>query len=194
LSLKDNLKSVKDEIGAEEQFLESIIKGERFYKKYKRYIIIGAIALVIFVVGYMTSTYMTNRNLNLSNHAYETLMKAPKDAEALKELKNKNATLYAVFQFQEALKNKDAKALKLLSKNRDNASLADLASYELSQINNSEPKKSRLLNGFVLLEEGFDLLKKGKRAEASLKFAQIDPNSPLAQIVKNLEHYKVNTK
>ena len=171
MSLKDNLRSVKDEIGAEEQFLESIIKGERFYKRYKRYIIIGAIALVVFVVGYMTSTYMTNRNLNLSNQAYETLMKAPKDAEALKTLKSKNATLYAVFQFQEALKNKDAAALKTLSENKDNAFLADLASYELSQINNTEPKKSQLLNGFVLLEEGFDLLKKGKQAEASLHFA-----------------------
>jgi len=46
------------------------------------------------------------------------------------------------------------------------------------------------MKGMVLLQEGYALLKEKKVEEARLKFAQIDANSPLKQIVKNLEHYQ----
>jgi hypothetical protein len=42
----------------------------------------------------------------------------------------------------------------------------------------------------VLLQEGYELLKEKKIEEARLKFAQIEANSPLKQIAKNLEHYQ----
>ncbi|MDX1809394.1 MAG: hypothetical protein R3331_07630 [Sulfurospirillaceae bacterium] len=194
MSLKENLQSIKEEIGAEEQFLESIIKGERFYKKYKKYIFSGAILIVIVAVGYTATNIIKNRNLKISNQAYEKLIKTPNDSEALSTLKDKNPSLYSVFLFQEALKKKDTATLQKLSEDKNNQFLSDLASYELAQMKNTKDVKSDLLNGFVLLEDGFDLLKQGKQTEAELKFAQIDPNSPLADIVKNLEHYQVKSK
>jgi len=51
-------------------------------------------------------------------------------------------------------------------------------------------RKSELLGGLVLLDEGYGFLKEGKIEEARLKFAQIDANSPFKQIAKNLEHYQ----
>lgn len=194
LSLKENLKSIKEEIGAEEQFLESIIKGERFYKKYKRYIFVGTILIAAIAVGYAASNVIKNRNLKISNLAYEQLLKSPNDTEALNTLKDKNPSLYSVFLFQDALKKNNTEALQKLSEKKDNQFLSDLANYELAQTKDLKDVKSELLNGFVLLEEGFDLLKQGKQTEAQLKFAQIDPNSPLADIVKNLEHYQVKSK
>ena len=50
--------------------------------------------------------------------------------------------------------------------------------------------KATCLSGFVFLQEGYALLKEKKIAEAKIKFAQIDPNSPLKQIAQNLEHYQ----
>ena len=194
LSLKENIKSVKEEIGAEEQFLESIIKGERFYKKYKRQIQILVVVVVLGAIGYTGMNLIKTRNLRLSNEAYEKLLINPDNSEALALLKDKNPNLYRVFLFKEAIKTKDITKLKELSNDKDSKYLSDLSKYQLEQLQDSKVVDSELLKGFSLLEEGFDLLKENKITEAKLKFAQIDANSPLSKIVKNLEHYQGKIK
>jgi len=194
LSLKENINSIKEEIGAEEQFLESVIKGERFYKKYKKQILVSAVFIVLFSIGYVGYDFIKQRNLKASNEAYEKLLKTPSDRDALSILKDKNPKLYNVFLFQEAVKKNSTQELESLAKNSSDELLTDLLKYQLAQLKNSKVVESKLLNGFSLLEEGFDLLKEGKITEAKLKFAQIDSNSPLFKIVKNLEHYQGKTK
>ncbi len=194
MSLKENINSIKEEIGAEEQFLESVIKGERFYKKYKKQILASVVFVVLFSVGYVGYDFIKQRSLKVSNEAYEKLLKTPSDKDAMNILKDKNPKLYDVFLFQEAVKKNSIQELENLSKNDSDELLSDLSKYQLGQLKNSKVVQSKLLNGFSLLEEGFDLLKEGKITEAKLKFAQIDSNSPLSKIVKNLEHYQGKTK
>ncbi len=194
MSLKEDLDGIKQEIGAEEQFLESVIKTERFYKKYKRQVQLGVAILVIAAIGYTSYGYIKQRNLRLSNIAYETLLTKPNDKEALNTLKDKNEALYNAYLFRVAVSKKDIVKLEELSKDKNEMFLSDLSTYELAQIKNSKEVNSKLLKGFALLEEGFDLLKVGKISQAQLKFAQIDTNSPLYKIVKNLSHYQGKTK
>jgi len=194
LSLKENLDGIKQEIGAEEQFLESVIKTERFYKKYKRQVQLGVAILVIAAIVYPSYGYIKQRNLRLSNIAYETLLTNPSDKEALNTLKDKNQPLYDTYKFRAAVTKKNVAKLEELSKNKNEKFLSDLSTYELAQIKNSKKVNSELLKGFALLEEGYDLLKVGKISQAQLKFAQIDTNSPLFKIVKNLSHYQGKTK
>jgi hypothetical protein len=190
LSLKENLDAIKQEISAEEQFLESVIKGERFFKKYKKPILSVVAVMIIGAIGYTSYSMIKESNLKASNVAYEKLLKNPNDKEALNILKNKNKELYLVFRFQQAIKKQDLKTLKELSSLKNNDLISDLSGYEVGQIENSKTLNSEYLRGFCLLEEGFDLLKDGKKEEASLKFAQINPNSGLAKIAKNLSHYQ----
>lgn len=194
MSLKENLDGIKQEIGAEEQFLESVIKTERFYKKYKRQVQLGVAILVIAAIVYPSYGYIKQRNLRLSNIAYETLLTNPSDKEALNTLKDKNQPLYDTYKFRAAVTKKNVAKLEELSKNKNEKFLSDLSTYELAQIKNSKKVNSELLKGFALLEEGYDLLKVGKISQAQLKFAQIDTNSPLFKIVKNLSHYQGKTK
>ena len=194
MSLKENLDGIKQEIGAEEQFLESVIKTERFYKKYKMKIQVGVAILVIAAIGYTSYGYVKQRDTRLSNIAYETLLIKPNDKEALNTLKDKNQALYDTYLFRMAVSKKDIVKLEALSKDKNEKFLADLSTYELAQIKNSKEVNSELLKGFALLEEGFDVLKVGKISQAQLKFAQIDTNSPLYKIVKNLSHYQGKTK
>jgi len=194
LSLKENLDGIKQEIGAEEQFLESVIKTERFYKKYKRQIQFGVALFVIVAVGYTGFNYMQQRNLRLSNIAYEKLLLNPKDNDALKTLKSKNTALYNAYLFRVAIRKNDVAKLEELSKNKDEKFLADLSNYQLAQIKNLKVVNSELLKGFALLERGYDLLKEGKISQAQLKFAQISTNLPLYKIVKNLSHYQGKSK
>ncbi len=89
-----------------------------------------------------------------------------------------------------AIKNSDIAKLEELSKLKENFVISDLSRYEISQNGDKKALNSELLRGFVLLEEGFELLKEKKIKEAKLKFAQINPESGLGKIAKNLSHYQ----
>lgn len=189
LALKENIEAVKQEIGTEEQFLESIIKSERFFKRYKKPILI--IGAILIVAGGIIATMdiLKENRLEKSNMAYNKLLKNPTDSASLDILKNSNERLYNFYKFQSALAKNDKTALKDLAAYTKDPVISDLASYQLAGLNGSKAD-SKLLGGFIALQEGYKLLQKNKIEEAKMKFAQIDLNSPLKNIAKNLEHYQ----
>ncbi len=189
MGIRENIKAVKEEISTEEQFLEGMIKTERFFKSKKRYII-GFLTVVIFgAIGYSINTMLEQNRLKSSNEAYELLLKEPQNTSALETLKQKNEKLYEMVRLQMAVERNDKEALAQLSSSKSPI-VSDIAAYQLAQMEESVSAKSELLSGFVFLQEGYALLKEKKIAEAKIKFAQIDPNSPLKQIAQNLEHYQ----
>lgn len=189
MSLKENIEAVKKEISTEEQFLEGIIKGERYFKKYKKAIIAVVAILIIGGVSYAAIEYQSNQNLLASNEAYAVLQKNPQDENARKVLAEKNVKLYNLFLYSEAIQAKDVKALESLSK-IDDPVIADLANYHAALLSNKKIPSSDLLKGMVLLQEGYQLLLSEKANEAKLKFAQIELNSPVKNIANSLEHYQ----
>jgi len=190
LGLKENINAVKEEISTEEQFLEGMIKGERFFKRNKKYIIAALVLLAFGAGGYAINDVMAGARLKASNVAYQALLKDANNTSALETLKVKNPKLYQMFVFETALAKGDVEALKSVSLSKENPILADLATYQLSQLDANATPKGELLSGMVLLQEGYELLKEKKVEEARLKFAQIEASSPLKQIAKNLEHYQ----
>lgn len=190
MGLKENINAVKEEISTEEQFLEGMIKGERFFKRNKKYIIAALVLLAFGAGGYAINDVMAGARLKASNVAYQALLKDANNTSALETLKVKNPKLYQMFVFETALAKGDVEALKSVSLSKENPILADLATYQLSQLDANATPKGELLSGMVLLQEGYELLKEKKVEEARLKFAQIEASSPLKQIAKNLEHYQ----
>ena len=91
MAIKDDIDSIKEELNTQEQFLENIIKSERFFKKYKK-IIIGALALgVIGAAGYYINGALKEKEFKAANAAYAKLILNPKDnndTDALKSLAN----------------------------------------------------------------------------------------------------------
>ena len=190
MGLKENINAVKEEITTEEQFLEGMIKSERFFKRNKKYIISALVLLAFGAGGYAINDVMAGQRLKVSNAAYQALLKDANNSSALETLKAKNPKLYGMFIFETALAEGDVEALKSVSLSKEDPILADLATYQLSQLDANATPKGELLSGMVLLQEGYELLKEKKIEEARLKFAQIEANSPLKQIAKNLEHYQ----
>ena len=184
MALKENIEAVKKEIGTEEQFLEGLIKSERFFKRYKKRIISVVVVAVLTGGTYATMSVLSENRLQASNEAYNKLLKNPSDDAAKMVLKNKNERLYNFYRFQQALESNDVATLKELAEYKKDPVISDLASYQLSGT------KSELLVGFIALQEGYKLLQVDKIKEAKLKFAQIDLNSPLKNISNNLEHYQ----
>lgn len=184
MAIKDDVKAIKEQIGAEEQFLESVIKGERFFKKYKFPIIGAVILLVVFGVGYSITDYLKTKRLNETNEAYMLLLQNPTDTNALKTLKDGNPKLYEAFLFQKASKANDIKELKNIVNTSSDPIIKSIAIYELND------GTSDVLKDVQILLQGYSLLKENKIKEAHGKFAQISITSPLQEIVKKLNHYQ----
>jgi len=190
LALKENIEAVKKEIGTEEQFLEGIIKSERFFKKYKKRVVSVVVVAVLVGGTYATMNVLKENRLQASNEAYNKLLKDPSDDSSKLVLKNKNERLYNFYRFQQALESNDIAVFKELAEYKKDPVISDLAAYQLSGIENKGGSNSKLLAGFIALQEGYKLLKEDKVKEAKLKFAQISLNSPLKNISNNLEHYQ----
>ena len=71
MGLKENINAVKEELSTEEQFLESIIKGERFFKRNKKIIIGGLVLVALGIGGYIINDALKTQKLKESNIAYQ---------------------------------------------------------------------------------------------------------------------------
>lgn len=182
MALKDDIAGIKQEIGTEEQFLESIIKSELFIKKYKKPLLGLVAILVLGFVGYYGNLFFENKRIDSANALYNELLKNPNDNAKKDELKSKDLNLYAVFELKNSLKN------------GDNAKLDELANSNIDPllkeiINLQNGKQGVLLEDYNSFINGYELLKSGKFDAAEVEFNKIPADSPFKQMVVNLKHY-----
>ncbi len=187
MALKENIQAIKEEIGAEEQFLESLIKGERFFKKYKFAIIGSILLLVVLGIGYSVNDYLKNKELRLTNEAYLALLQNPNDKKSLDILKKGNKELYLAFLFTQAKKNNNTKELKELLSTQMDPILKDMVKFDLGE-------DSELYKNIQYLNKGYKLLSENKIKEARNTFSQIPLTSNLNEITKRLNHYQGKAK
>ncbi|MCR2064961.1 hypothetical protein [Campylobacter helveticus] len=188
MALKENLKAIKTELNTEEQFLENFIKGERFIRKYKLYLVSFVIILVLWLVVSFIMDTMKQSSIEESNEIYTNLLFKPEDKMLLEQLKDKNPNLYAIFLMQNLDKNpNDTQILKELSTLSKDEKLEPLFRDILALANN---EKSVFLKDYAKILEAYTLLEQKKIEEANIILSQIKPNSPLEQIAKNLKHYQ----
>jgi predicted negative regulator of RcsB-dependent stress response len=190
MGLKENIDAVKKELSTEEQFLESVIKAEGFWKKYKKLIISLISLLIIAVLAYTLYKSIQEKNLIAANEAYATLQADPNDTQALATLESKNPKLYELFLFSKQIKNMD----KPLDAKVVDPILKDLLEYQKASISKDglkaySQKQNSLLKEFALLQEVYLLFKDGKSKEAKAILDQVSENSPLAQMAQSLKHY-----
>ena len=154
MAIKDDINSIKEELNTQEQFLENMIKSERFFKKYSKFIITAIVLGAIGAIGYYI------------NDAYAKLILNPKDEQVKAELKQKDASLYALYEFKIAVDNNDTSALKSLANEQIDPLLKDIVKSQLN-----EPS-GQILSSYRAAINGYELLKEDKIDEAkNVKFA-----------------------
>jgi len=184
LAIKEDLTEIKKEIDAQEQFLESMIKGERFFKKYKTLLIVVCAAAIVAAVGFYTSKILNENRVEEANLAYSKLILNPNDANALSVLKEKEPSMYALFSLGQMLDKNDTKGISELANLQVHPLVKDII---LSQTGNAN---SEILKEYNALLKGFELLKENKIKEANDEFNKIALDSQLQTLVKNLKHYQ----
>ncbi len=190
MSLKENVKAIKEELSAEEQFLESVIKAEGFWKKYNKLVIALAVLLVVGLLTKAVMSYIHDGNIESSNNAYNALIKDSGDTAALATLKQSNPKLYEMHLFKTSIQSKDVAMLEKSKAEITDPILKNLLSYQIGSLN----KKVNSLDvgvakEFALVQEGYLLLQENKIKEANAKFAQIPADSTLRSTVDSLKHY-----
>ena len=181
-----NIADVKKELSSDEKVLESAFKLETLYKKHKFKLWAVVVALVVFFGGKAIQATIHEAQLAKANEAFLTLQKKSDDAAALKTLKENNPALAELFNYVQAAKKQDAKALKALAASK-NAVIADASAYTAGVIE-KKPVDSVLYKEMALFEEAYVAIGAGDVKTAKAKLELIDERSPLAVITGFLKH------
>lgn len=187
---------IKDELSYQEKLLESTIKLETFFKKYKKLVIAVATIAILSTIGYVVYEYLKEQKLINSNRAYLTLMSDFENKEAIEILKADNPKLYNLFLFQKAVRDSDEALLGDIS-NKNSTIISNLSLYYLANLKNSKDfivkyqSKDALLKEFALLEEAYLSIKSKDFNNAKLKLSLISSESPIATVASSLEHFLV---
>lgn len=189
MSTKENLDYIKEELSSEEKFLESTVKAERFFKKYKT-IIIGVVAVaVIAVIGNSVNNYMNEQSKNEANIAFNKLLLDPNDAEALSTLKSNNEKLYEIATYLKAKKEGKIEQinvtyLKELTQYEKALDSADVTAISSISLNSDFLLKENAIFNKALLEA-----KNGNYKASKETLSQIPQNSKINDLVTLLRHF-----
>ncbi len=189
MSLKENVEFVKKELDSEEKFLESFVKAERFYKKYKKILLAVVVALVIGVSGYSIKNYVNAQNKAQSNIAFTQFLNDNNNEEALATLKDTNTRLYNVALY---IKSKNSNTTDAVN----DKYLGTLVAYKkaieeknIEQLNTLSMQKDFLLKEFALFNKALILTQEGEYSQAKQTLQLIQKDSQVSDLVALLNHY-----
>ena len=197
MSLKDDLQGVKQEFDTEEKMIENYIKGERFFKRYKKIFIAVGLSLLLGGAGYTGFNVWQENLIEESNIAYNILLKNPNDKDALAKLKSNNELLYNHYMFSQAIKNSDTNILQAtILKNIP--IISDISKFQLASISKDinkikeyQANKDGIYKELaIILEAGYYIENKDSQ-NAINALSKIPVESPLKELAINLEHLTV---
>ncbi|MCR4941546.1 MAG: hypothetical protein K5978_01965 [Campylobacter sp.] len=184
MAIKENIDYIKDELNTQEQFLENMIKGERFIKKYKFIIIAFLLIAIVGGIIYYVNDSINESKIAKSNEIYNHLITNPNDTKSIDELQKLSPSLFALYKFRQFQDANDTKSVENLTNLNIDPILKQIFSA-YTQKGNSE-----ILADYNALLKGYEFLKQNKFAEAKAQFAKIPQDSQLINIVKNLQHFQ----
>ncbi|MFA7569736.1 MAG: hypothetical protein WCY75_00630 [Sulfurimonadaceae bacterium] len=189
MSLKENVEFVKKELDSEEKFLESFVKVERFYKKNKKILLAGVVALVVGVSGYSIKNYVNAQNKAQSNIAFTQFLNDNNNEAALATLKDTNTRLYNVALY---IKSKNSPTTDMVN----DKYLGTLVAYKkaieeknIEQLNTLSMQKDFLLKEFALFNKALILTQEGEYSQAKQTLQLIQKDSQVSDLVALLNHY-----
>lgn len=194
MSLKDNINMVKDELSSEEKFFEKAVLTERFIKKYRKLMIASAVVVVLFIGANVAYEINKNSKIRDANIALSKLFLNPKDSAASNDLKSLSPELYEVWNFSQAVANKDLEAMKKLE-NSKTPIVGDLAKYEAansaSSLDEYASAQGAIFKDLALVRSAIILMNENRIEEAHNKLLKISKESPLNKTAKALLHYGI---
>jgi len=185
MSLKENINYIKEEVSAQESFMDKTFKLEQFYKKYKL-IIFGTVSLaVIAFIGLSVSNYYDEQNKIKDNQAFNVLLENPNDKESLSYLETNNKKLYEIAVYMnDKSKNTNVEFLNELS-----AYSKAIEKENIDELSTVTQKQTFLLKDFAIFNKALIQAQNGKYQDAKESIKLIPANSSVASLSSMLEHF-----
>lgn len=190
MSIKDDVNYIKNELSSEEKFLESFVKTERFFKKYKKLIVVLIITVIVGSIAFLVKTKLDEKNLYEANIALSNFLENG-NQNSLKQLKEKNRDLYEIALYLDAkneFKNADIN-LKYLK---------ELLDFQVALLNSNQSeldlvskKADFLLKDYAIFNQALILVNNQKYAEAREILGKISQDSRAFELATLLKHYLV---
>lgn len=190
MSIKDDVNYIKNELSSEEKFLESFVKTERFFKKYKKLIFGLIILAIVGSVVFLVKTKLDEKNLYEANIALSNFLENG-NQNSLNQLKEKNRDLYEIALYLDAkneFKNADIN-LKYLK---------ELLDFQVALLNSNQSeldlvskKVDFLLKDYAIFNQALILVNNQKYAEAREILGKISQDSRAFELATLLKHYLV---
>ena len=190
MSIKDDVNYIKNELSSEEKFLESFVKTERFFKKYKKLIVVLIITVIVGSMAFLVKTKLDEKNLYEANIALSNFLENG-NQNSLNQLKEKNRDLYEIALYLDAkneFKNADIN-LKYLK---------ELLDFQVALLNSNQSeldlvskKADFLLKDYAIFNQALILVNNQKYAEAREILGKISQDSRAFELATLLKHYLV---
>ena len=190
MSIKDDVNYIKNELSSEEKFLESFVKTERFFKKYKKLIFVLIITVIVGSIAFLVKTKLDEKNLYEANIALSNFLENG-NQNSLNQLKEKNRDLYEIALYLDAkneFKNADIN-LKYLK---------ELLDFQVALLNSNQSeldlvskKADFLLKDYAIFNQALILVNNQKYAEAREILGKISQDSRAFELATLLKHYLV---
>jgi len=185
MSLKDDVKFVKEELSSDEKLLESAFRLERVYRKHRSKIFVVLALLIAGIGGRVLYGAYHQYRLEQANEALLVLRKNPADTAAMKRLEKNNPRLYHLYNYSLSINRKDASSLPRPGKGEE--ILEDIVRYHRNVLV-GKAGDSRYYHDLSLVEKAYMLLKKGEKEKARAQLVLVPENSPVAGIARLLKH------
>ncbi|WP_170144480.1 hypothetical protein [Aliarcobacter cryaerophilus] len=190
MSIKDDVNYIKNELSSEEKFLESFVKTERFFKKYKKLIFGLIILAIVFSIAFLVKNKLDEKNLYEANIALSSFLENGNE-NSLNELKEKNKELYEIALYLDA-KNEFKNA------NIDLKYLKELLDFQVALLNSNQSeldlvskKADFLLKDYAIFNQALLLVNSQKYDEAREILSKISQDSRAFELATLLKHYLV---
>ncbi len=197
MSLKNDIKMVREELNSEEKFFEKAVMTEKFVKKYKKFLIGTLVAIVVVVIANIAYEINKKSDIKEVNKALAILDEDVKNSEALQVIKSISPDLHDAWIYSTAIVQKDMLSLKNLTKS-SSMMVADLASYEVAQdakdvklLDDYASRKDAVYKDLALVQSAIIYMSNSEIQKAHERLAKISSDSSLKNVATALMHYGV---
>ena len=185
MSLKENIDYMKQEISAQESFMENFFKIEKFYNRYKKTIFSLVGVIIVAIIGYYISDYVNQQNRLSANIAFNKVLENPNDKDSMQILQEKNPKLHSIALFiQDKTAPTEIKFLKELS-----LYTQAMQEQNLEKLSLATQSQEFLLKDFALFHKALLEAQNNQFEQSKTTLKQIPESSNINSLVKMLEHF-----
>lgn len=192
---------VKEELSSEEKFFEKAVITERFFKKYKKALIVTVALFTLGVIASVSYTQMEKTRIEDANVLLAKLMSAKDaakaDPAALARLESLSPELHDVWLYSQAVASKESAAFEKLLGSKA-MFVADFSAYEIAQNSNDlhqlelyTQKTEAVYADLAKVQAALLLMQSGDIKTAHEKLRTITVDSALSETAAALLHYGV---